>query len=388
MSVIDFQCVIIDGTLPPGIRQRLVDVVRDELAITRRDGIAPYVVREGLIGRDACVIGAASLPLLGRFYPDHGLLRGLDTGGGDSETWEKTMLIGIDWGGTKIEGVALEPDGRELIRVRRQTPRHDYDGCLALIANMVEEIEQATGRTGSLGIGIPGSLEPVSRLGKGASSTWLLGRPVEADLRARLGRNIRVENDADCLAASEATDGAGAGYNVVFAVILGSGAGAGVAVGGRAHHGPNNSAGEWGHNPLPFPDAAEAGGHPCYCGKSGCLETWVSGRGLEADYSRHAQAPLLASEIMELQRSGDRLAGLIWNRYVDRLARGLSIVVNTLDPDVLVLGGGISNIDELYDVLPPAIAGYTFSTVFTTPIRRSVHGDASGVRGAAWLWAA
>lgn len=297
------------------------------------------------------------------------------------------MLIGIDWGGTKIEGIALDRNGQELCRLRKVTPRHDYDGCLDVINDVIQEIEQRTGRSGSIGIGIPGSLEPVSRLGKGASSTWLLGRPVEADLRARLKRDVRVENDADCLAASEALDGAGAGCRVVFAVILGSGAGAGIAIDGRAHHGPNNSAGEWGHNPLPFPTAAEAGGHPCYCGKSGCLETWVSGRGLEADYARHSQEPLLANAIISAQRSGEPLARLVWRRYIDRLARGLSIVVNTLDPDILVLGGGISNIPELYQDLPSVLATYTFSTVFQTPIRQSMHGDSSGVRGAAWLWA-
>ncbi len=156
------------------------------------------------------------------------------------------MLIGIDWGGTKIEGVALSPEGQELARIREDTPRHDYDGCIAMIRGIIDRLEATTGQRGSVGIGIPGSLEPKSRFGKGASSTWLLNRPVEADLHARLGRPLRVENDADCLAASEAVDGAGAGYNVVFAVILGSGAGAGIAVGGRAHHGPNNSAGEWG----------------------------------------------------------------------------------------------------------------------------------------------
>src|SRR5580698_1032756 len=176
------------------------------------------------------------------------------------------MLIGVDWGGTKIEGVALEPDGCELIRLREDTPRHDYDACILMIRDIVARIESSTGRTGSLGIGIPGSLEPRSRLGKGASSTWLLGKPVEKDLRLALGREIRVENDADCLAASEAVDGAGAGFRVVFAVILGSGAGAGIAINGEAHHGPNNSAGEWGHNPLPIPDITELPGQPCYCG--------------------------------------------------------------------------------------------------------------------------
>lgn len=298
------------------------------------------------------------------------------------------MLIGVDWGGTKIEGVALSEDGAELARLRVPTPREDYFGCIAAIRDVIERLEAETGQTGTVGIGIPGSLEPQSRLGKGASSTWILGRPVEKDLVEGLGREIRAENDADCFAASEAVDGAGAGHNVVFAVILGSGAGAGIAVGGRAHHGPNNSGGEWGHNPLPFPTASELTGAPCYCGKHGCMETWVSGRAFEAEYARHTNVTLLAREIMDLVRGGDRLAGLIWRRYVDRVARGLSIVVNTLDPDVLVMGGGMSNVPELYDELPPLLAGYTFSTVFHTPILKSVHGDSSGVRGAAWLWRA
>ena len=268
----------------------------------------------------------------------------------------------------------------------RRRRRHDYRGCIEAIGALIGQLEQATGARGSIGIGIPGSLEPRSRLGKGASSTWLLGRPVEHDLREALQREIRVENDADCLAASEAVDGAGAGCNVVFAVILGSGVGAGIAVGGRAHHGPNNSAGEWGHNPLPFPSVSEIPGAPCYCGKHGCLETWASGRAFEADYARHTNTDLKAADIVAKLRAGDRLARLVWSRYVDRVARGLSVVVNTLDPDVLVMGGGMSNVDELYRDLPGLLAGYTFSTVLETPIKKAVHGDSSGVRGAAWLW--
>lgn len=296
------------------------------------------------------------------------------------------MLIGIDWGGTKIEGIAMTPEGKELVRLREDTPRHDYRGCIKVIVDLIARMEQQTGQRGSIGIGIPGSLEPRSRLGKGASSTWILGQPVEKDMRDALQRDIRMENDADCLAASEAVDGAGAGYNVVFAVILGSGAGAGVAVGGRAHHGPNNSAGDWGHNPLPYPHVSEVPGAPCYCGKSGCMETWVSGRAFQADYARHTQQDLKPWEIIEKMRGGDRLAKLIWDRYIDRTARGLSIIVNSLDPDIFVMGGGMSNIEELYADLPPALARYTFSPVFETPIRKAVHGDSSGVRGAAWLW--
>jgi fructokinase len=296
------------------------------------------------------------------------------------------VLIGIDWGGTKIEGVAMTPGGRELVRLREDTPRHDYQGCIRVIVGLIARMEQQTGQRGSIGIGIPGSLEPRSRLGKGASSTWILGQPVEKDMRDALQRDIRMENDADCLAASEAIDGAGAGYNVVFAVILGSGAGAGVAVGGRAHHGPNNSAGDWGHNPLPYPHVSEVPGQPCYCGKYGCMETWVSGRAFQADYARHTSQDLKPWEIIDKMRGGDRLARLIWERYIDRTARGLSIIVNSLDPDIFVMGGGMSNIEELYADLPPALARHTFSPVFETPIRKAVHGDSSGVRGAAWLW--
>ncbi len=297
------------------------------------------------------------------------------------------MLIGIDWGGTKIEGVALTHDGQELVRHREVTPRHDYQACLQVIRKLVDRIERETGQEGTLGIGIPGSLEPVSRLGKGASSTWLLGMPVESDLQATFAeRTIRVENDADCFAASEAVDGAGKGCNVVFGVILGSGAGAGIAIQGRAHHGPNNSSGEWGHNPLPFPDISETPGPLCYCGKHGCLETWVSGRAFEAEFHHRTGEDLKADAIIANKRAGDRTSTQIWDRYVDRVARGLSIVVNTLDPDIFVMGGGMSNIGELLVELPPAIASYTFSTVFHTPIVRARHGDASGVRGAAWLW--
>jgi len=296
------------------------------------------------------------------------------------------VLIGIDWGGTKIEGIALTRDGKELLRLREETPRHDYAGCLRIIVELVNRLENDIGSRGKIGIGIPGSLEPKSRLGKGASSTWLLGRPVERDLRAALDREIRVENDADCLAASEAVDGAGAGYRLVFAVILGSGAGAGIAINGQAHHGPNNSGGEWGHNPLPYPNTSEIPGSPCYCGKNGCMETWVSGRAFQADYARHSGMDLAAKEIIAIMRGGEHLARLVWQRYLDRVARGLAIVVNTLDPDILVMGGGMSNVDELYTELPAQLARYTFSTVFETPIRKAVHGDSSGVRGAAWLW--
>jgi fructokinase len=302
------------------------------------------------------------------------------------------MYTGVDWGGHKIEVIALDETGPALARLRVNTPRGDYDGCLTAIADLVREVEQQAGSTGTLGIGLPGSLDPRTGIAKGASSTWLNGRQVEADLRAVLEREIRTANDADCFAASEARDGAGNGHRVVFAVILGSGAGAGIAVDGRAHHGPNNGAGEWGHNPLPLPDVAEVPGAACYCGRHGCLETWVSGPAFARDYQQHAEIDLGApvelqpADIITRMREGDRLAAMVWQRYVDRVARGLALVVNVLDPDVLVMGGGISNIDELYADLPPALADRAFSPVFTTPIVRARHGDSSGVRGAAWLW--
>ena len=212
-----------------------------------------------------------------------------------------------------------------------------------MIASLVSRVEAEAGATGTVGVGIPGSLDPRTGMAKGASSTWLNGKPVGADLCRVLDRDIRLANDADCFAVSEAVDGAGAGHHVVFAVILGSGAGAGIAVAGQAHHGPNNSAGEWGQ-------------------------------------------PLTPAEILARMRDGDRLAKLIWNRYVDRVARGLSLVINTLDPDILIFGGGMANVDELYDDLPVKLAEETFSPCFYTPITRAAHGDSSGVRGAAWLW--
>ena len=302
------------------------------------------------------------------------------------------MLIGVDWGGTKIEVIALADAGTELARTRAATPWSNYDGCLDLIAGLVAQVEASVGDTGTVGVGLPGSLDPRTRIAKGSSSTWLNGHAVEDDLRRVLGREVRTSNDADCFAVSEATDGAGAGHRVVFGVILGTGAGAGIAFEGRAHHGPNYSAGEWGHNVLPRPDVSEIPGPACYCGKHGCLERWVSGRAFAQDYLRHANVDLAepvtvtAVEVMTAVRAGNRLAGLIWDRYLDRLARGLATVVNTLDPDVLVIGGGMSNIPELYAELPGRLARAIFSPCFYTPILPAAHGDSSGVRGAAWLW--
>lgn len=286
----------------------------------------------------------------------------------------------------------MNADGRTAARLRVDTPRSDYAGCLAAIVALVHRIEEQVGPCPRVGVGLPGSLDPLTGIAKGASSTWLNGRPAEQDLQSVLGRPVRTSNDADCFAVSEAVDGAGVGHRVVFAVILGSGAGAGIAVDGRAHHGPNNSAGEWGHNPLPLPSVTEIPGEPCYCGKHGCLETWVSGPAFARDHARHAgigladPVPLGPAQIVGRMRDGDRLARLVWLRYVDRVGRGLSLVLNALDPDVFVMGGGMSNVDELYTDLPPVLARYAFSPVMRTPVVRAVHGDSSGVRGAAWLW--
>ena len=298
-----------------------------------------------------------------------------------------TVLVGVDWGGTKIEAIAMGPDGHEAARIRAATPAGDYHACVRMVADLARAVEARAGEAGSIGIGMPGSLDPRTGIAKGCNSTWLLGHRVHDDLVAALGgREIRIENDADCLASSEAIDGAGAGCDVVFAVILGTGNGGGIAIGGRAHHGPNNSAGEWGHSPLPYPTLAEIPGPACYCGKHGCQETWTSGVGFQNDFARHTGRLLQVPEIMALVRGGERTATLIYRRFADRLARGLSVVANTLDPDIFVLGGGLSNIDELYADLPGLIAQYTFSPVFTTPVVEARHGDSSGVRGAAWLW--
>jgi fructokinase len=298
------------------------------------------------------------------------------------------MLIGVDWGGTKIEAVAMSEDGVEHFRERRDTPRGDYAACMSVMATLVGRAETRVGHVDRVGVGIPGSIDPTTGLGKGASSTWMIGQPVEQDLREALGgREIRAVNDVDLLVASEARDGAGAGYGVVFAANFASGVGGGIAVDGRVHHGPNNNAADWGHNPLPWPREDELPGPSCWCGLKGCVETWLSGRAFQSQYEAATGERLHGSEIVALARAGDSLATELLDRYIDRVARGLAVVVNALDPDIFVFGGGMSNVDELYQRLPAEILQYTFTTVFTTPIVKSVHGDSSGVRGAAWLWA-
>ena len=295
--------------------------------------------------------------------------------------------IGIDLGGTKIEGIALDHMGTETARLRRATPRDDYPGTLAAITRLVHDLEQDTdGTRATVGIGIPGMISPATGLVKNANSTWLIGRPFDRDLSIALGRPVRVENDANCLAMSEAADGAAQGARVVFAAILGTGCGGGIVVDGRVLSGAHAIAGEWGHNPLPWPDPAECPGPICYCGRHGCLETWISGPALSADHARIAGEPLDAAAIAARAESGctDAIASL--DRLTDRLARGLATVINLLDPDVIVLGGGLSNIQRLYTTLPARLGPWCFSDTIATPIRPARHGDSSGVRGAAWLW--
>ncbi|WP_413729235.1 fructokinase [Sodalis sp. RH22] len=299
------------------------------------------------------------------------------------------MRIGIDLGGTKTEVVALGEDGQAIYRQRIPTPRDDYDQTLRTIASLVAGAEQAAGRQGSVGIGIPGTLSPYTQRVKNANSVWLNGREIDKDLTALLGRPVRIANDANCLAVSEATDGAAAGAATVFAVIIGTGCGAGLAINGRVHAGGNGIAGEWGHNPLPWQDGDEqrhAREVPCYCGKTGCIETFVSGTGFAGDYTRLGGPPSTGAEIMQRAAAGDALAGMAVSRYEQRLAKSLAHVINILDPDVVVLGGGMSNVDRLYRTLPALIKGWTFGGECETPVRKAAHGDSSGVRGAAWLW--
>jgi fructokinase len=299
------------------------------------------------------------------------------------------IRIGIDVGGTKIEAIALSRRGDELGRVRIATPR-DYDGTIAAITDLVSQLEQKTSATGSVGVGIPGALVPTTGLVKNANSVWLNGRPLAHDLERALNRPVRLMNDANCFALSEATDGAAAGAATVFGVILGTGAGGGIVLNGRCHAGANLIAGEWGHNPLPWPVPNESPGPLCYCGKRGCVETWISGPAFERDYAEHTGETRSSREIVEAATRGDARASATLARYHERLARSLATVVNLLDPDVIVLGGGMSNIDGLPEAAAAALAGYVFSAGSNVPLEtrivRHVHGDSSGVRGAAWLW--
>lgn len=298
------------------------------------------------------------------------------------------MRIGIDLGGTKTEIIALGEQGEELFRHRQATPR-DYWQTIELIASLVDLTEKETGQRGTVGMGIPGSISPYTGVVKNANSTWLNGKPFDKDLSQRLNREVRLANDANCLAVSEAVDGAAAGAQTVFAVIIGTGCGSGVALNGHAHIGGNGTAGEWGHNPLPWMDEDELRYRtevPCYCGKQGCIETFISGTGFATDYQRLSGKALKGYEIMRLVDEQDAVAELAISRYELRLAKSLAHVVNILDPDVIVLGGGMSNVERLYQTVPVLLRNWVFGGECETPIRKALHGDSSGVRGAAWLW--
>lgn len=297
------------------------------------------------------------------------------------------MRIGIDVGGTKIEAIALDSKGIELERIRVATPKGDYAATITAIATLVRDLENATGQIGTVGVGIPGTIIASTGLVKNANSTWLNGQPLQHDLSLSLNREVRCANDANCFAISEATDGAARGFEVVFGVIFGTGCGGGVSINGRVHAGPNGLGGEWGHTQLPWATPEESPGMLCYCGRHGCLETWISGTGFEWDFARVTSRNLRGIEIVMAAEAGDKEANEALDRLVERMARGLSTVVNVLDPDAIVIGGGLSNLGRLYEGgLSSHLRDYGFGGGVETPILRNVHGDSSGVRGAAWLW--
>ncbi|HEX2217917.1 MAG TPA: ROK family protein [Gemmatimonadales bacterium] len=302
-----------------------------------------------------------------------------------SRSMVTNMRIGIDLGGTKIEAIALA--GHSVVAPRRRIPTpRDYTGTVETIARLVAEVESETARTGTVGIGIPGVVTHASGLVKNANSTWLNGRPLQADLEVRLCRPVRVANDANCFTLSEAIDGAGRGHETVFGVILGTGVGGGIAIGRRIHDGPNQIAGEWGHNPLPWmTDEERAIAPECYCGKSGCIETFLSGPGFERDHALSGTRRS-SQDIVRAAAAGDPHAIQTLRRYEDRLARGLAAVINLLDPDTIVLGGGMSNLPDLPAAVSAVLPRYVFSDTVLTRVVLNLHGDSSGVRGAAWLW--
>ena len=299
---------------------------------------------------------------------------------------QAAMYMGIDWGGTKIEIAALDDAGNEHLRRRIATPRGDYGASVKVTADLVHEAEQELGRTCTVGIGIPGSVSPTTGLIQNANSDWLIGKPLAEDLELAIGRKLRLENDANCLALSEARDGAAAGAAVVFAIILGTGCGAGLVIDGKLLTGRHRIAGEWGHNPLPASGPDESPGPPCYCGRTGCLETWISGTGFAREHTESTGRQLTAKAIVQAMREGDEAAQASYRGFLDRLGRGLASIINVIDPDIIVFGGGVSNISELYQDLPQYILPQLFCDVLTTPIVAARHGDSSGVRGAAWLW--
>ena len=296
-------------------------------------------------------------------------------------------VMGIDLGGTKIEIALVDAMHGVVYKDRVPTPQHSYNAILDAISALVVKTvsQQKIERPSSIGIGIPGCLDPATQLVRGSNTVVMNGKPLQVDLQQRLGLQIHLQNDANCLAVSEAVDGAAKGYPVVFAVIIGTGCGGGIAIDGKAWTGKNAIAGEWGHNPLPWPSADEIQVAPCWCGQVGCQETWISGTAFALDHARHTGERIKAEQIIAKMRAGDLAAQESFGRYVNRLARALASVMNVLDPDAIVLGGGMSNVDEIYQALPSEIIRYTFTKPIATPFLKAMHGDSSGVRGAAWL---
>lgn len=296
------------------------------------------------------------------------------------------MRIGIDVGGTKIEAIALDADGQELVRERVPTPSGQYQEILQTIADLVNQLEQKTGQRGTVGVGTPGALSPATGLLRNSNSVVLNHKPLKQDLEALLDRQVRMANDANCFVLSEATDGAATDAHSVFGVIIGTGTGGGIVMHGRLVDGPNAIAGEWGHNPLPWPMDEERPGPVCYCGKHGCIETFLSGPGMEQDYFNNNRVRLDSHTIVQNAEACDLKAEACLQRYEDRMARSLAHVINIIDPHVIVLGGGMSNIRRLYRNVPRLWEKYIFSDKVFTELLPPVHGDSSGVRGAAWLW--
>jgi fructokinase len=296
------------------------------------------------------------------------------------------IRIGVDFGGTKIEAAALEAEGAFVARVRKPNPG-DYEAALETVRELVTEAEWQAGVSGAtVGFGVPGSLSPKTGLMRNANSVWLNGKPFKEDLETVLGRAVRLENDANCFALSEALGGAARGAEVVFGAILGTGCGGGVVVRGGTVEGANKIGGEWGHTPLPWPSAEERAARTCWCGRSNCLEQWISGSAFSVDYQEATGEKLLGGVIVERARAGEAEAKSALDRYVNRLGRALAVICDIIDPDVVVFGGGMSNVAELYERVPPVTARYAFSDVFVTRIEPARFGDSSGVRGAAWLW--
>jgi fructokinase len=296
------------------------------------------------------------------------------------------LRIGVDLGGTKIEILALAPDGSELLRERVPTPRHSYVAIVEAIRDLVRNAEARLGEQGTVGLAIPGIVSPKTGLVKNANSTVLIGHPLDKDVAAALNRPVRAANDANCFALSEATDGAAAGCEIVFGIIAGTGVGGGICVNGRALTGAHAIAGEWGHNPLPAPSAGEIPGPPCYCGRHGCIESWCSGPALSAQFEAITGRKVRPTEIAAAALAGDSAAASMMDTYLDRFARAIATLVNVLDPHAIVMGGGLSNIEAFYTDLPKRVEGYGFNPEGETVIVRNRHGDSSGVRGAAWLW--